>query len=208
MTKGKPRIKFLATRILTGAAAASMVVSLWAGIALTEPAKWSAAAGDGDTAAAGGVIEQDGWRWDPAKNDWVLIEPAVAAESAAVAAAPAPIEQIVIVERQPIVYQYRYVQDPAPARPAATSGPAQGGATVPATPQPAAGAAAAPEPAAAPVAAPEPVAPPPAAAPEPAALPPPPAPVAPAPAPAPAPPPAAPPKPAPAPAPKPASKAS
>ena len=111
--------KFLLTKLLTGAGATAVFVALWAAVAATGSAGKQA----NDSAQVedeSAPIEQDGWRWDAATNQWVAI-----AEPAAVAVAP--MEQIVVVERQPVYYYVRYVieQPPAPGPVgAATSRPA------------------------------------------------------------------------------------
>ncbi len=201
--------RFLLTRVLTGATAVGMFVSLWAGVAITAASKNSAknTSSDGAAAAAGsqGVIEQDGWRWDPKKQDWVqIVQPT---PPAATQEAPQP---VVVIERQPIYYTTYVQQIPAgtQAAPSATTTGGTPAGTAAARPSTAPGA-----PATVPVApasappvfaagsvpqASLPVVPPAPAAPAPAPMPA----SVPAPAPAAAAAPAAPPKPAAAPAPK------
>lgn len=100
-------VRFLVTRIITGAVAAGLFVSLWAGVAISAAAPDGAATASGDTstAAAQGVIEQDGWRWDPDALQWVAIAEAAATPDAVVpAAALAPMQQVIVIERQPVYY--------------------------------------------------------------------------------------------------------
>lgn len=117
MTRPAKRpVRFLFTRVATGGSAVAVFVSLWGTIAAT-------AGNDGSKPAEAqvtedAVLEQDGWRWDPATNQWVaIVEPAPAVVS------KAPAEQIVIVERQPIIYQYHYITE-TPKTVAAATGPA------------------------------------------------------------------------------------
>lgn len=115
MTKAPNRgVKFLLTRVATGASAVAMFVSLWAGVAAASQ-KDAAQPSSTEDSGVAAPIEQDGWRWDPVKNDWVAIEqPAVAAQPA-----PAPAqEHVVVIERQPIYY-YTYVQASQPSGAAA-----------------------------------------------------------------------------------------
>ena len=198
MTKPKFKIRFLSTRLATGVTATAGVITLWTSIAVTEPAKWANAQAKADAVAAEDqVIEQDGWRWDPKLNDWVLIEdPAAAQPTAVVATQPAAAAPVVYVERQAVVYNYTYVQETADGKrtvvPASAVNPAlvtgaaattttsapsflvPGGSqsTAPAvvdpTTPPVVFPLPTPEPVAPPPAAPEPVAPPPAPAPAPA----------------------------------------
>lgn len=136
MTKPSRPVRFLFTRVATAGSAVGAFISLWAGVAATAPRP----ANDTETAqpdtAAETVIEQDGWRWDPAANEWVAIDPLP--EPAAEAASPE--EQVIVVERQPVVYRYNYVYVPAdsPAASGAAGAPPSGQAQAPASPQPAA----------------------------------------------------------------------
>lgn len=169
-------VRFLVTRIITGAAAAGLFVSLWAGVSITASAHNGATA-SGDTAAAAdqGVVEQAGWRWDPDSKQWVAIDQAT---PEAAAPAPAPVQQVIVIERQPVYYTTYVQQVPGGAyvassgsggAPTASYAPTDSGTAAAYSPSAPASAPSAPAPApAAPVAA-APVAPP---APKPAAPPP------------------------------------
>lgn len=143
-------VRFLITRVITGAAAAGLFVSLWAGVAVS--AAHSASGTSGTASVANQQpIEQDGWRWDPASLQWVAI-----AQQTPEAVAPTP-QPIIVIERQPIYYT-TVVQSGSGG--ATTS---SGGSYVPTDTGSSAPAPSAPAPApAAPAAPPKPAAPPPA----------------------------------------------
>lgn len=155
-------VRFLITRVITGAAAAGLFVSLWAGVAVSAAHNASGTSGTASVANQQ-PIEQDGWRWDPASLQWVAI-----AQPTPEAVAPQP---IIVIERQPVYYT-TFVQQ-VPGGSAVPSGgsttasmpyvPTDTGSSAPApsapAPAPAAPVAAAP---AAPAAPPKPAAPPPA----------------------------------------------
>lgn len=196
------QVKFLLTRVTLGSSAVAVFLGLWGAVAATDESREQAA--EWEPVSGPTALAQDGWQWDAARGEWVLIE---APADAAPAAPP-----VVIVERQPIYYVTEYVRQagepPAPAAsPALSNGvPSPSVEPTAAGSEPDGGDAVAAKPVAPPVAVPaEPVnVPEPAPAPKPSA--PAPAPTAPAPplAPAaPAPPP--PPPPAPTAPPKPAS---
>jgi len=188
-------VRFLLTRVMLGASAVAVFLGLWGAMAATgeDGESWEAEA-KGEPAADSTPLVQDGWRWDPVRVEWVLIE------EAAEAAPSSP--PVVIVERQPIYYVTEYLRQvevppvQAVEPPATASVPPVGGTAAapgPTTPAPTTEPVNVPAPAPIPAAAPAAPASPPAPA-APAA---PAAPVgAPAPAPPPPPAPAAPPKPA------------
>lgn len=127
------RTKFLLTRTVTGIAAVGVFVSLWAGVtaqAQSVPVK-TAAANPASVAATATPIIKDGWRWDPAAKKWILLASSKPAATASPVATPT--EQIVYVERQPIIY--KYVTIPAASAPStnqASSAPAAGSSSAPA----------------------------------------------------------------------------
>ena len=90
------QIKFFGTKVGIGGSA--VAVFLGVGGAVAAGAKpdtsWQSESG---AAAGEAPIVQDGWQWDAARGEWVMIE------QAAEAPAPAPAEApVVIVERQPV----------------------------------------------------------------------------------------------------------
>lgn len=207
------RVRFLATRVAVGGGAVATFLAFWGVVAATERDK-PVEAPEVETwvqadAAEEEPIIQDGWRWDKASGQWIALEPTAAAT---VAAEPAPVRQVVVIEQRPVYYVTQYVPvqtasgaaagtqagSPPPAATSPSAAPsvtAANGAPVPSAPPTAAATpvetvttftppAPAPEPVAPPM--PVPAAPP--AAPPPAPAPPPPAPPAP---PAPPPPPVA-----------------
>jgi len=154
-------LKFLVTRIVTSATAVGLFVSLWAGVAMTAAAHNSSSTSTDSTAstAASGAVEQDGWRWEPASQQWVAI-----AQPTAEAAAPVQ-QPVIVIERQPVYYTTYVQQVPAGSAAAATAAntvpfvstdTGSSSAALPSAP------ASAPSAPAAPPAAPKPAAPPPA----------------------------------------------
>jgi hypothetical protein len=119
--------KFLLTRVMTAAGATAIFVALWAAVATTGSAGKQANGSTQDNQSA--PIEQDGWRWDAAANTWVPI--------AQPAAAPA-LEQVVVVERQPVYYYVRYVTEVLPAPTAGSGASSKPAATTTAAGAPAA----------------------------------------------------------------------
>jgi hypothetical protein len=125
----KPRnpVKYAATRAMIAVGAAAVFVVLWGTVAITatpsSEAKKPAATEEAvQPAAAATAIEKDGWRWNG--TEWVRIEQPTAA---AVAAAPqAPVQEVRVIERQPIYYYYEIIKD----GPAAGTTPVPGGKVV------------------------------------------------------------------------------
>jgi hypothetical protein len=154
-------VRFLITRVITGAAAAGLFVSLWAGVAASAAHTNSATSGSTAAVTDQQPVVQDGWRWDPASQQWVAI-----AQATPEAVAPQP---VIVIERQPIYYTTyvqqvpggSYVQSSGSTTASMPNVPTDTGSSAPApsAPAPAAPVAAAPV---APAAPPKPAAPPPA----------------------------------------------
>jgi hypothetical protein len=108
--------KFVLTRIMLVGSIGALVIGLWGTIAVSAARQEAAAS---EVAAEPTVLEQDGWRWDDAKQDWVLIEEPTPVPTVEPTAVP---QQVVIIERQPEIHYiyYRYV-DPTPEPQAAPS---------------------------------------------------------------------------------------
>jgi len=129
----KPRnpVKYAATRVLIAVGAAAVFVVLWGTVAITatpssEAKKPAATQEASQPAAAATVIEKDGWRWNG--TEWVRIE-----QPTAVAVAPpqAPVQEVRVIERQPIYYYYQIVKDaPSAGTPPAGTTPVPGGKVV------------------------------------------------------------------------------
>jgi hypothetical protein len=117
MARKQSGMRFVATRAAIGTITAAALTSLWAAIAYSAAEPRSVAQEPEQQATIEAVIEQDGWRWDPARSEWVLIaEPD--AQVAAVPAEPAP-QRLTVIERQTVYYYvYRYV-DQAGTEPSA-----------------------------------------------------------------------------------------
>ncbi|MBI5947376.1 MAG: hypothetical protein HY875_04480 [Chloroflexi bacterium] len=104
MANAKKRgARFVFTRIATGASAVVLTSALWAGVAATAPQKkWDTAQAETEQPALE-VYEQDGWRWDPDRQEWLLMEETAPGE-AQVWSGGSGDRPVIVVEQQDVIY--------------------------------------------------------------------------------------------------------
>ncbi len=104
MANAKKRgARFVFTRIATGASAVILTSALWAGVAATAPQKkWDNAQAATEQPPVE-VYEQDGWRWDPDRQEWLLIEETAPGE-VQVWSGGGGERPVYIIEQQDVVY--------------------------------------------------------------------------------------------------------